>query len=68
MLNDETRKKLRTYKVLKQNFGIESYLDIWDRTGRKGLCSLRISSHRLGTERGRYLGEKPEDILCNICS
>ena len=59
MLNDESMKKLRTYKVLKQNFGIEANLDdIYDKSVRKGLSSFRISAHRLRIERGRYFGEK----------
>ena len=69
MLNDESMKKLRTYMVLKQNFGIESYLDdIYDKSVRKGLSSFRISAHKLRIERGRYFGEKPEDRLCTICN
>ena len=69
MLHDETMKKLRAYKVLKQNFGIESYLDyIWDKTIRKGFCSLRISSHGRRIEHGRYLGANPEERICTKCN
>lgn len=67
--DSETMKKLRTYKVLKQNFGIESYLDaINDKSIRKSLTSFRVSSHRLRIERGRYFGEKPDERLCNVCN
>ena len=48
MLGDETKKKLRTYRLLKHNFGIEPYLeDIHDKSVRKCLSSFRISTHRL---------------------
>lgn len=69
MLGDETKKKLRTYRLLKQDFGMESYLeDIHDKSVRKCLSSFRISAHRLRIERGRYVGEKPEDRLCITCN
>ena len=59
MLSDETMKMFCTYKVSKQNFGIESYIDdIYDKTVRKCLSSFRISAHRIRIERGRYFGEK----------
>ena len=69
MLGDETIKNLRTYRLLKKNFGLELYLEyLHDKHVRKCVCSLRNSAHRLRTERGRYLGEKPEDRLCNTCN
>ena len=64
--SEEGMKKLRTYKLLKQNFGIEPYLEnLIDKGFRRCLCSFRISTHRLRIERGRYCGEKPEDRLCD---
>ena len=67
MLCDETKKKLRTYRLLKHNFGIEPYLkDIHDKSVRKCLSSFRISTHRLRIN--RYVGEKPEAILCISCN
>ena len=69
MLGEETSKKLRTYKLVKQDFGIESYLElVHDKSVRKCLTSLRISAHRLRIERGRYRGEKPEERLCLTCN
>ena len=69
MLGEETNKKLRTHKLLKQNFGIESYLElVHDKSVRKCLTSLRISAHRLRIERGRYVGEKPMERLCLTCN
>ena len=70
MLSDETMKMFCTYKVSKQNFGIESYLDdIYDKTVRKCLSSFRISAHRLRIERGRYFGEtKTGKRICTTCN
>ena len=48
--------KLRTYKLIKQTFGLETYLE---NLHKKCICSFRISTHRLRIERGRYIGEKP---------
>ena len=61
--------KLRTYKLFKQCFGIEPYLEnLYDKNLRRCLTSFRISTHRLRIERGRYCGEKPEDRLCGSCN
>ena len=61
--------KLRTYKLFKQSFGIEPYLEnLYDKNLRRCLTSFRISTHRLRIERGRYCGEKPEDRLCGSCN
>lgn len=69
ILGEATNKKLRTYRLLKQNFGQEMYLEyIHDKSIRKCIASFRISAHRLRIERGRYLGEKVEDRLCNVCN
>lgn len=66
---DEGMKKLQTYKLLKQNFGFEPYLDcLHDKNIRKCLTAFRISAHRLRIERGRYCGETPEQRLCIRCN
>ena len=62
-------KKLRTYKLIKNTFGIEPYLEqLVDKDLRRCLCSFRISTHKLRIERGRYCGEKPEERLCDSCN
>ena len=67
--SEEGMKKIRTYKLLKQNFGIKPYLEnLIDKDFRGCLCSFRISTHRLRIERGRYCGEKPEDRPCDSCN
>ena len=54
---------------MKQDFGLELYLEeIHDKSDRKYISSFTISTHRLRIECGRYLGEKPEDRLCNACN
>ena len=61
--------KLRTYKLIKQTFGLETYLEnLHDINIKKCICSFRISTHRLRIERGRYIGEKSEDRLCGQCN
>ena len=61
--------KLRTYKLIKNTFEIEQYLEILpDRKQRKSLAAFRISAHKLQIERGRYIGIKLEDRLCTSCN
>ena len=57
MKSEAKMSKLRTYKLIKKTFGIETYLELNERKYRKALCALRIhvSSHKLNIERGRYL-------------
>ncbi|MCG7891851.1 MAG: reverse transcriptase family protein [Candidatus Thiodiazotropha endolucinida] len=55
MKSSEKLVKLRTYKLIKANFGQEKYLNvIKDRKHRKALAAFRISAHKLKIERGRY--------------
>ena len=61
--------KLRTYKLFKQNFGLELYLDIiHDISMKRNICSFRISAHRLQIERGRHTGTNIDERLCNHCN
>ena len=69
LTSEDGMKTLRAYKLVKQTFGIETYLDnVPDKNTRKGLCCFRISAHRLRIERGRYWREKPEERLCDSCN
>ena len=63
MESDEKMSKLRTYKLVKNKFGIEKYLELNERNLRKSLAAFRISAHK----RGRYLNLKVEDRICNVC-
>ena len=67
MGSDEKMSKLRTYKLVKNKFGIEKYLKLNERNLRKSLTAFRISAHKLNIERGRYLNLKVEDRICNVC-
>ena len=61
--------KLRTYKLFKQNFGLEPYIEIiHDRSMNRNICSFRISAHRLKIERGRYTGTNIDERLCKHCN
>ncbi len=67
----ESQGKLSTYRQVKQGLKYENYLsDVKVKKHRKALTDLRISSHRLQIERGRYT--KPmtarENRVCTWCS
>ena len=68
MKSEEKMSKLRTYKLIKNKFGIEKYLELNERNLRKALSAFRISAHKLNIERGRYLNLKVEDGQCSICN
>ena len=68
MKSEEKMSKLRTYKLIKNKFGIEKYLELNERSVRKALSAFRISAHKLNIERGRYLNLKVEDRQCSICN
>ena len=68
MESDEKMSKLRTYKLIKNKFGIEKYLELNERNLRKSLTAFRISAHKSNVGRGRYLNLKVKDRLCNVCT
>jgi hypothetical protein len=39
----------------------------WSKTS-EDLCKLRMSSHNLEIERGRFCNKKPEERLCKKCN
>ena len=50
--------KLRTYRLIKQQYGFQKYLSVLpERNIRKTLAAFRISAHKLQIERGRYSGQ-----------
>ena len=70
---DDSRKKnfgnkLRTYRLFKNNFGIEKYLSIGNLKQQSSLCKFRISNHTLEIERGRYKNIKVKDRICKLCN
>ena len=61
-------KKLILYKSIKTNFGFEEYLKhIKNLDHRKKYTSIRISSHHLNIELGRYANQAKKDRICTIC-
>ena len=62
--------KLRTYQLFKHNFDLEDYMFLRISKYRVSLCRLRISSHDLEIERGRYTVPKtPVNMrLCKQCN
>ena len=63
--NGNAKNKLRTYRTFKNVFSSESYLsNITNRSHRTALCKLRISSHDLAIERGRYKNLNVDERVC----
>ena len=61
--------KLKTYLALKPNFGLEKYLTILNNFHyERSICRLRISSHRLQIETGRYRNVPRDERICKKCS
>jgi hypothetical protein len=64
--------KLRTYKDFKLGISLENYLLCGGNVAnRKEFTKLRISSHQLRIERGRYTRPRKtpvEDRLCTLCN
>jgi hypothetical protein len=46
---------------------LEPYLLFGTKQQRKLLTKFRISAHTLNIEKGRYIGTKVEDRICNLC-
>ena len=64
--------KLRTYRLFKSNFELETYLcNIQNTAHRAALTRLRVGSHQLAIELGRYHKPKPlpvKERLCDQCN
>ena len=60
--------KLRTYAKLKQEPGIETYLNTITNVDRRiHLCKIRLSNHELMIEKGRHQGLEIKDRNCPFC-
>lgn len=60
--------KLRTYCLLKQNFGLEKYLTNTQKLSqRRAITQLRLSSHNLNIEAQRGTVRDPSDRICRAC-
>ena len=60
--------KLDTYTRIKSNFGFEKYFSSLHFNNKKDLTRLRISSHRLSIEIGRYARIDRSNRTCSKCS
>ena len=60
--------RLETYSLFKHDFTIEPYIDfIKEKKYRIALTQLRLSSHQLEIERGRYTNIERNDRKCKQC-
>ena len=60
--------KLRFYSKLKTTCGMERYLtDIKNVKHRMAMTRLRLSSHNLNIEEGRYSSTPREERICSLC-
>ena len=69
-INHENKKfgnKLRTYCSFDNNIILEKYLLILIDEQRVLYTKFRISAHKLEIEKGRYIGLKVEDRICQLC-
>ena len=61
-------KKLRTYKLLKNEFGTEKYVELFmPKKYRSALCKFRCGVAPIRIETGRYERLNVIDRICNIC-
>ena len=56
-----------TYRKFRSIFKLEPYLLFGTKQQRKLLTKFRINAHNLNIEKGRYIGTKVEDHICNLC-
>ena len=68
-INSEKQRKLRTYKLFKERFGIENYILSLNFEDRNKFTKLRTSAHCLHIETGRYTRPPTpvDDRVCPIC-
>ena len=60
--------KLDNYTKVKSSFGFKKYLSLLNFPFRRDITRLRISSHKLNIETGRYARIDRVDRLCTKCS
>jgi hypothetical protein len=58
--------KLRTYRLFKNNFAFESYLDV-DNFNRNILIRFRISAPNIEIEKGRHQNIPLNERICKLC-
>ena len=65
--NNKFGSKLRTYCSFKNNIILNEYLLILNDEQRVLYTKFRISACKLEIEKGRYIGLKVEDRICQLC-
>ena len=66
--SDDNNGKLSLYRQIKGNFKLEPYLKHINKNKfRRAMTSLRISSHALEIERGRYRNIPRKERFCTVC-
>ena len=60
--------KLIFYGKLKEKYGKESYLNMKNVEYRNMISNIRISTHKLQIETGRYKNIEKEKRLCRVCN
>ena len=67
-LHESSEGKLRTYTKFKINQGFEKYLSVMSSFElRRSITKLRVSSHHLEIESGRYQGIPSDQRICRQC-
>ena len=61
------KSKLRLYRKIKTRLVLEDYLTEFDREKRRQLTMIRGGTNNLRIERGRWVGEREEERVCNVC-
>ena len=65
----ENQGKLKTFKKFETNLNFEEYLnEISNIKHRQAVTKLRISSHRLSVESGRYNNIPFDERTCKLCN
>ena len=59
--------KLRSYRLIKNVYEFEPYLEIKEFKIRQAMAKFRISNHRLRIETGRYDNTPVDERTCMIC-
>lgn len=64
---DESEKCLN-YRLYKKDFCFEKYLNILPLPLSKYICKFRCLSHKLPTEKGRFLNVERNERICQVCN
>lgn len=65
--NPLQKNKLRTFRLFKNNFSYETYLDVINFKQRNIFCKFRIGSHNLEIETGRHKDIPENERKCKLC-